>query len=721
MSDGVGPSKKRFKQASLRWFLAAMPEKHASSCGPQANSQDQSSPARNVQLSGTAAGEACAKEPAEDAPGVSAELHSNNLDEISSSQELFPELDASDSQASKYSSCSKEAVVGVSLSKRSSCSEEAVVDANNGPCESAEHAQGACCWSQAESSDDKTIALSREATPTSQQSSGSEENIPSVSQGLVARSREGTPTSQHSSGSEEGIPSYSPIPETFRRTPYCGTRCPRMTCNHTVLCKVIRSGGGDIKPCPLIPYPAVPIDKWDGTHVRMPCSPESKYPLEQGSSGGTRLGSRWQLIERSLLGPITDSHSLVEAIRKYNGRGSVLWNFRCLHKLFEEELDSTESEGFFQVLLPKIVALALRLPTLITHPIPLLKCGHDQMLSMSQLQAGCLLANAFFCTFPRRNTLKKDSEYANYPDINFNRLFSGPSDEARKIEKLKCIINYFRRITKEEPTGMLTFHRRCLSEPYEWSSARNKLRNLFVSESGFIEREGQGMLQVDFANKFVGGGVLGGGCVQEEIRFMMCPELIVSRLFTEALGSREVLVINGAEQFNATSGYAGQFAWKEDFKDEVARDPWERRCTEVVAMDALCFSNFHEQYLPESIVRELNKAYCGFHCPPEVPLAQRSAIATGNWGCGAFRGDPQLKAIIQLMAASVAGRDLVYFTFGNKHLCQKLRAAHDLLTKRGVTVGYLYRLLEQYWSRRSPYARPDEFHLFEYLRRHCTP
>lgn len=46
------------------------------------------------------------------------------------------------------------------------------------------------------------------------------------------------------------------------------------------------------------------------------------------------------------------------------------------------------------------------------------------------------------------------------------------------------------------------------------------------------------MLQVDFANKRVGGGVLGRGSVQEEIRFVICPELIVSRLLTEVRGER---------------------------------------------------------------------------------------------------------------------------------------------------------------------------------------
>ena len=43
---------------------------------------------------------------------------------------------------------------------------------------------------------------------------------------------------------------------------------------------------------------------------------------------------------------------------------------------------------------------------------------------------------------------------------------------------------------------------------------------------------------------------MGEGCVQEEIRFLICPELIVSRLFTEELDDNECLVISGAEQFS---------------------------------------------------------------------------------------------------------------------------------------------------------------------------
>ena len=56
--------------------------------------------------------------------------------------------------------------------------------------------------------------------------------------------------------------------------------------------------------------------------------------------------------------------------------------------------------------------------------------------------------------------------------------------------------------------------------------------------------------QVDFANRYLGGGVLGEGCVQEEIRFLVCPELILSRLFTEELDDNESLVMTGAQQFS---------------------------------------------------------------------------------------------------------------------------------------------------------------------------
>lgn len=39
----------------------------------------------------------------------------------------------------------------------------------------------------------------------------------------------------------------------------------------------------------------------------------------------------------------------------------------------------------------------------------------------------------------------------------------------------------------------------------------------------------------------------------------------------------------------------------------ASRDEWQRRCTEIVAIDALHFKNFLEQFRPDRINRELNK------------------------------------------------------------------------------------------------------------------
>ena len=39
--------------------------------------------------------------------------------------------------------------------------------------------------------------------------------------------------------------------------------------------------------------------------------------------------------------------------------------------------------------------------------------------------------------------------------------------------------------------------------------------------------------------------MLGEGCVQEEIRFVICPELLVALLFTEVLEDNEAVVITG--------------------------------------------------------------------------------------------------------------------------------------------------------------------------------
>ena len=125
-------------------------------------------------------------------------------------------------------------------------------------------------------------------------------------------------------------------------------------------------------------------------------------------------------------------------------------------------------------------------------------------------------------------------------------------------------------------------------------------------------------------------------------------------------------------------------------------DDKSRRCVSIVAIDAtpFCFEGTESQYSKQCIVRELNKTYCGFSFElPSDKEGNLAPLATGNWGCGAFEGDKEVKTLIQWMAASQAGRSTQYYTFRDRHLGGRQSEVVKMLLERKVTVGQLYTIL----------------------------
>ncbi|CAF1629844.1 unnamed protein product [Rotaria magnacalcarata] len=430
-------------------------------------------------------------------------------------------------------------------------------------------------------------------------------------------------------------------------------------------------------------------DIWDDEHVRMPCSPlhltNDRTP-------------RWPIIQSALAElkqkcdeKIATVNDIKIAIDKSNGTN---FEIGSLQQVLNQDYSDDQRAYFMSFTLPKMVSFALEVGNICSQPPPLLNIKTNRTVTMSQRQAASLLACGFFCIFPHQFNRKIDNKYHSYQSFNFNHLFRRGS--ACQPEKLKCILHYFKRVSEDMPKGVFSFRRFSLPDEWipKWKESQAPLCKIHIRTDRSIE-EMHGLLQVDFANEYIGGGVMREGITQEEIRFTVCPEMLISILVCEVMLSHECILLIGCEQFTTYSGYADTFKFKDNFIDTTPKESWGRKLCHVVAMDAIEFKDPATQYTFENMRRELIKAYTCFRIPKSMEKCM-FGVATGNWGCGAFNGDLQLKAIIQLMAASEVGRPLVYITWHDQTLLESFWIVYDYLANQQATVKDLCIYLQLY-------------------------
>ncbi|XP_043280108.1 poly(ADP-ribose) glycohydrolase-like [Venturia canescens] len=480
--------------------------------------------------------------------------------------------------------------------------------------------------------------------------------------------------------------------------------------NHTVLFELSKTDRDE----PKIYFPRNE-DRWDHYHIRMPHSMHNVYKIKR-ADGIIERRPRWPLIQENLRRDFDSITQFEEAVSSYYHRNLKFTALHYLLKISKKE----ETDYFFKKLLPNIVDLALQLPELVTVPIPVLMKNIHHSVSLSQLQVASLLANAFLCTFPKCQLKHTNPEYALYPSINFVRLFSAGYDEKCRtgfkcvMEKLKFILHYFERVTTKHPEGKITIERRFLLEEFcpNWSKQDATLPPVKIMHSGTPAVEGANMLQVYFANKFMGGDVLGCCCVDEEMKFLLYPELLVTMLLTEVLGGSEALVVSGIERYSEYKGSEETVTWAGDYVDETLRDSYGRRETFLVGIDALNFRAApNAQFETKHILRELNKAYVGFRGEIRKNLPP---IATRNWGGGALKGNPKLKFLIQWMAATVAERSMFYFTLGDQELTDKVTAVYQYVVQQKMDVAKLFSVLTKNPKDYKQRSEHSEFYLFVY-------
>ena len=234
----------------------------------------------------------------------------------------------------------------------------------------------------------------------------------------------------------------------------------------------------------------------------------------------------------------------------------------------------------------------------------------------------------------------------------------------------KCFLNYLTQIGKWLSEG-----NKILDE--EIIYVRDNIENLDYNDKELCELnlnekdslfEGDASYCVDFANKYIGGGVLRGGSVQEEILFTIEPEAMVSMLFMEVMDKNDAIGIYNTIQYSKYKGYKNKF----EFQGNAITNDTQIKKHKIIAIDAFPMkklSNPNDNYNQVIIMRDIHKAYVGFNLINYENKNEPKTIATGNWGCGAFGGNHELKFIQQWIAASFAGvKRLDYYTFGNKKM-----------------------------------------------------
>ena len=196
---------------------------------------------------------------------------------------------------------------------------------------------------------------------------------------------------------------------------------------------------------------------------------------------------------------------------------------------------------------------------------------------------------------------------------------------------------------------------------------------------------------IDFANKYIGGGVLSGGCVQEEILFAVEPEAIVSLFFMEVMDDCDAIGIFNTIQYSKYKGYGFNFKYDGCLIDDNYNNIKRHKIIAIDAIPAKMFFSFNNDAIKE-INRDIHKAFVGFNFAndnKELP----KIIATGNWGCGAFNGNHELKFIQQWIAASLAKLDrLDYYTFGDKNTIN-IQNYYETLKKKYKNTNDLYNAL----------------------------
>jgi poly(ADP-ribose) glycohydrolase len=369
--------------------------------------------------------------------------------------------------------------------------------------------------------------------------------------------------------------------------------------------------------------------------------------------------------------------------------------FNALEEAVEQHFSDSKKE-FYEDLLPWMVSMTTQ-----TIPVELLRILSPGNIRLyTKPQCAIILCYAFLCCFRNRtstNCICEEDE--RLPSINLDELLSGNGGNKKaRIAKIRMILEYFVEIKKRIKTNdtrllaTLLIEVGQVQEDVFLSQLDRPLLPVVVRQLGESIDDAKTAIRIDFANEIIGGGAIAYGCVQEEIMFSICPELIVSRLVVPTMEKDVAVAFLGSEQFTFPKGYAFSLQYGGPYSETQTAQP---SC--ILAVDALNIESKQDQFDDLAIRRELIKFAAGLSCRSAGNYGE---VATGNWGCGAFGGDPELKALIQWIVVSAYQKEMHYFPFDNELVFRCLGKIVTLLTEKEVKCVTLWAALKDYRKKR---------------------
>jgi len=321
-----------------------------------------------------------------------------------------------------------------------------------------------------------------------------------------------------------------------------------------------------------------------------------------------------------------------------------------------------DSRGFIRECLPSLQRAVLEYADAQPH-FTSLDAGTDASVTLSRRAVHALLAGMMFCIYDYGDRPE------DYPEFSMSSAYRHGN-----YVLLRFLIQYFTAV-HDDPSlleGSIVISRRCV-DGVDWADAPELCGDVQTLSTRCEDPPSDHI--VDFANKYIGGGVLSSGAVQEEIMFMIHPELIVTRLFCERMHDLDAIVVRGVRRFSTYVGYSRHL------KYFGKGDLLPRNFTCIDAKPAQGIA----QYIVD-FDRDVNKAYAGF---ADLESSYVPSVATGKWGSGAFGKDSQLGFLQQYLAAAHAGVYLIYCVYDDPDLL--VRAAEFVNATRGRTVRDVYR------------------------------